>query len=45
MKVETETERIIRERLATIDDDAKTATDARETLAAIRKNLERQKPR
>jgi hypothetical protein len=39
-KPETDdTEATIRERLATIEQDAKSAVDAREALAAIRKNL------
>jgi hypothetical protein len=42
--VDPETERIIRERLATADEDAKTAVDARESLVRIREKLQHLKP-
>jgi hypothetical protein len=38
-ETDAETERIIRERMATFNEDVKTAVDAREALATIRKNL------
>lgn len=34
-----ETERIVRDRLATLNEDKKSAKDARQTLAEIRRNL------
>ena len=37
--VDPETERIILDRLASFDEDAKTAVDAREALIGIRRNL------
>jgi len=43
--VDPETERIVRERMATADEDAKTAVDAREALARIREKLQQRKPR
>jgi hypothetical protein len=39
-----ETRRIIEQRLATFDEDRKTAVDAREALAAMRKNLKQLSP-
>ena len=38
-EIDPETERVILERLATFDDDAKTAVDAREALVGIRRKL------
>ncbi len=38
-EVDTETERIILDRLASFEEDAKTAVDSREALANIRQNL------
>ncbi len=38
-RVDPETERIILARLASFDEDAKTAVDAREALTGIRRNL------
>jgi hypothetical protein len=38
-KVDPETERIILDRLASFDQDAKTAVDARAALIGIRRNL------
>ena len=43
--VDPETERTIRDRLASIDEDVKTAVDARKALAEIRKSLQHPKPR
>lgn len=43
-KVDPETERIIRERLATFDEDVKTAVDAKQVIAEIRKSLKHAKP-
>ena len=43
--VDEETRRIIEQRLATFDEDRKTAVDAKEALAAIRKNLKHPTPR
>ncbi len=37
--MDSETERIVLDRLASFDEDAKTAVDAHEALAAIRRNL------
>jgi hypothetical protein len=42
--IDPEIERIIRERLATADEDAKTAVDAREALVRIREKLQQLKP-
>ena len=44
-KVEPATERIILDRLASFDEDVKTAVDAREALIGIRQNLNRVSPR
>lgn len=38
-EMDSETERIVLDRLASFDEDAKTAVDAHEALAAIRRNL------
>jgi hypothetical protein len=38
-KIDPETERIIRERLATLDEDSKTAVDAKEFLTGLKKKL------
>jgi hypothetical protein len=38
----TKNARLFRERLATLEEDRTTATDAREVLKAIRQNLKRQ---
>jgi hypothetical protein len=43
--VDEETRRIIEQRLATFDEDCRTAVDAKEALAAIRKNLKDPSPR
>lgn len=44
-KVDPETDRIILDRLASFDEDAKTAVDAREALIGIRRNLKHVSPR
>jgi hypothetical protein len=41
----SETERILLARLATFDEDVKTAVDARAAIAEIRKNLKQPAPR
>jgi hypothetical protein len=38
-EVDSETERVILDRLASFDEDAKAAVDAREALIGIRRNL------
>jgi hypothetical protein len=43
--VDEETRRVIEQRLATFDEDRKTAVDAKEALAAIRKSLQQPAPR
>ena len=43
--IDPETENIIRERLVTFDEDVKTAVDAREAIAEIRKSLKHPAPR
>ncbi len=45
VKVDSETERVLLDRLASFDEDAKTAVDAREALIGIRRNLNRVSPR
>jgi hypothetical protein len=45
LTVDEETRRIIEERLATFDEDRKTAVDAKKALAAIRLNLKHPAPR
>jgi hypothetical protein len=44
-KVDPETERIILDRLASFDEDAETAVDAREALLGIRRDLKHVSPR
>jgi hypothetical protein len=44
-KVDPETERIILDRFASFDEDAKTAVDAREALIGVRRNLRHVSPR
>ena len=44
-QIDPETERIIRERLATFDEDKKNAVDAREALTAFKKTLQHPLPR
>ncbi len=45
VKVDSETERVLLDRLASFDEDAKTTVDAREALIGIRRNLNRVSPR
>jgi len=44
-QIDPETERIILDRLKSFDEDVKTAVDAREALAGIRRNLKHASPR
>jgi len=43
--IQAEEETEVRERLATLNEDVKTATDAREAVMAIRRNLKTPQPR
>jgi hypothetical protein len=43
--VDEETKRILKERDATFEEDRKTAIDAREAIASIRRNLQTMTPR